>query len=765
MMMDTLWFDNLPEKWEDGLPFGNGRLAGMLWGDRSKDIVSLNHEDLWTGDFRDRECEVGSHFLPYVRDYLKRGENFKATALAAVAFGGNGGISPLPRRMDSFQPACDIVLSHDCQELVRRELSLKDGIVSSRKENLFVTAFCHCVEDIFAARWISTHPFNARLAVTREAREGVSCRYDISTETQSVVLSVDAGAGVNYSVACGVLTDGCVSTISDGFAVSQATYVTVLANIGSELRGIESELTSHGLSNDYRSLAESQSVAFSDIMGRWAFDVEDSRSAELSQLSINKRQELFRDGADDAQLVSLYARFGVYLMVSGSVLAKLPLHLQGKWNHCVYPKWNSDYHLNINLQMNYWFTDALGLDSYTRQMTDYVLSLLPKAREAAKRLYDCRGVVFPLNSDIWRNVTPESYNYAVWISGAGWLTMHFWNSFLHTGDLEYLRDYAFPFFQEVAAFYQDYVEFDEDGVAQLMPSQSPENRYEGCGYFPVSMCISSAMDVQVAHMALDIAIQSAKLLNIPEKTYAPWQRIFDKLPPFRIGGDGRLLEWDDEDKVELEKGHRHFSHLFGAFPGDIFTPEWNVLQFLAARKSLEYRLAHDGGHTGWSRAWSACLFARFQAPDKVSECFRTLIGNLSSTTLLDLHPDYHPLKKRPDKPKDDPLLFDKPVENPPMVFQIDGNLGGTAAFLEALMQCRDGHLYLLPSVPACWTAGRIGPLRTKGGHLVSFAFENGKVTKLDVTLGFAKQLVVVGLGGDGSDLLLEGAAGTKYTIR
>lgn len=763
MMMDTLWFDNLPEKWEDGLPFGNGRLAGMLWGDRDRDIISLNHEDLWTGDFKERGCEPGAHFLPYVRDYLRRGENFKATALAAVAFGGNGGISPLPRRMDSYQPACDLILSHDGQELVRRELSVRDGIVSSRKERLFVSAFCHCTEDIFAARWISTGPFDATLSVVREAQEGVFRRYDIQRNT--LVLTVDSGAGVSYQVVCKVLSDGELIPKSEGFSVQDATYITVLADIGSELRGMEAELSLHDLSEDYRSLAEKQAAAFSRIMERWVFDLEDEHSEELSRLSVNRRRDLLKSGANDAQLIASYARFGVYLMVSGSVLAELPLHLQGKWNHAVYPKWNSDYHLNINLQMNYWFTDVLGLDSYTRQMTDYVLSLLPKAREAARKLYGCRGVVFPLNSDIWRNVTPEAYNYAVWISGAGWLTMHFWNSFLHTGDLEYLRDYAFPFFKEVAEFYQDYVEFDDGGIAQLMPSQSPENRYEGCGYFPVSMCISSAMDVQVAHMALDIAIQSAKLLNHDAALFSPWQKILDNLPPFRIGSDGRLLEWDSEDKVELEKGHRHFSHLFGAFPAEIFTPEWNVSQFQAARRSLEYRLAHDGGHTGWSRAWSACLFARFREPDMVDSCFRTLVGNLSSTSLLDLHPDYHPMNKRATKPKDDPLLFSSQQEDPPMIFQIDGNLGGTAAFIEALMQYRDGLLYLLPAAPNGWTKGRIGPLRTKGGHLVSFSFENGRISKLEVTLGFARQLVVVGLGENGSDILLESPAGTKHTVR
>ncbi|MDY0288657.1 MAG: glycoside hydrolase N-terminal domain-containing protein [Sphaerochaeta sp.] len=763
--MDILWFDNLPEKWEDGLPFGNGRLAGMLWGDRTKDIVSLNHEDIWTGDFKHRECEPGAHFLPYVRDYLKRGENFKATALAAIAFGGNGGISPLLRRMDSFQPVCDIILTHDDQDLVRRDLSLKDGIVASQKEQLSVTALCHCTEDIITARWLSTNLFDATLSLVREEQEGVQSRYAIHSETGMVLLNVDAGLGVSYAVKCKVVTDGQLEARDVGFSIQNATYVTIMADIGSELRGIEAELSKHDFSQDFTQLKESQIAGFSSIMSRWAFDLEDSRSSELARISVNKRQKLLKDGADDAHLIALYARFGAYLMVSGSMLATLPLHLQGKWNHSTFPKWNSDYHLNINLQMNYWFTDVLGLDSYTRQMTDYILSLLPKAREAARRLYGCRGVVFPLNSDIWRNVTPEAYNYAVWISGAGWLMLHFWNRYQHTGDLEYLRDYAFPFFKEVAEFYEDYVQFDDDGQAQIMPSQSPENRYRGGGYFPVSMCISSAMDVQVAHMALDIAVKTAKLLDKDAAMYAPWRKILDTLPPFRIGSDGRLLEWDSEDKIEVEKGHRHFSHLFGSFPAELFSPDSNVPQFEASRKSLEYRLSHDSGHTGWSRAWGACLFARFKDPEMVDSCFRTLVGELSSTTLLDLHPDYHPQKKRPTQPKDEPLLFGKPVEDPPMIFQIDGNLGGTAAFIEALMQYRDGSLYLLPARPKSWTKGTIGPLRTKGGHIVSFSFENGTITKLEVVLGFEKQLVVVGLGEGGSDLMLTGTAGTKHTVR
>lgn len=138
------------------------------------------------------------------------------------------------------------------------------------------------------------------------------------------------------------------------------------------------------MEGEFFQLLQSQRELFAKEMQSYTLQFWDDNTPQLEQLPIEERRQRMAQGGEDAQLIGLFANFGVYLMVAGSLLAELPLNLQGKWNREINPKWNSDYHLNINLQMNYWFTDRLAMDRYTKQMTDYVLRLLPKAKQAAK---------------------------------------------------------------------------------------------------------------------------------------------------------------------------------------------------------------------------------------------------------------------------------------------------------------------------------------------------------------------------------------------
>lgn len=326
-------------------------------------------------------------------------------------------------------------------------------------------------------------------------------------------------------------------------------------------------------------------------------------------------------------------------------------------------------------------------------------------------------------------------------------------------------EYAYPFFKEVARFYEDYIVLDEDGVAQIMPSQSPENKYVGCGYFPVGMCISSAMDVQIAYDALTFAFKAARHLNVDKEDADHWEQLRDRLPDFRIGKDGRLLEWDTDDKQEIEKGHRHVSHLYGVYPTNLFTPEHRKPQFEAAYKSLEYRLAHSGGYTGWSSAWSACLYARFLRGDKVEENLHHLIVNQSFSTLLDLHPDFHPESRQMSKkPSDEPALFNKSPDRPPMIFQIDGNMGATSAVLESLVQYRDGIIYLLPALSKELSHGSVSGIRVEGGHVLDFSFKDGKITSCCITIGYEDKAKIAGFGKDGGVLTVEAEPNSKEVV-
>lgn len=733
-----LYYHNLSEKWENGLPVGNGRLAAMLWGANS-DILSLNHEWIWTGDYKQRENQKSAHFLLPVRQYLKNKDFFRANALAALAFGGNGGISPLPRRMDSYQPAGDLRIAYEKSPLETfHTLDMTNGIAESCKKfsdyTVNSSVYCDCVRNVLCYHWHSTKPASCTLQFVREAAERVAVKTVYTRNGFS--FAADLGEGVSFVVRAFMQTNGNACTAENALSICDATHFSLVLDIGTQHAGIETELAKTACYTcDDETSFSAHCAKFSEAMHRTVIALCPPND-DAAPIYCNEHIVALREsGKTDPYLLSQVARFAQYLMVSGSICADLPLHLQGKWNREIAPKWNSDYHFNINLQMNYWFSDSFCFSEYTKQMLEYVRTLLPAARKAAMDLYGCRGILYPLNSDIWANCTAESYNYAVWIAAAGWLCQHFIRYYVYTGDKAYLSEAILPFIKETIQFYEDYFTFASDGTIQIAPSQSPENKFEGGGYFPISVCTNSAMDVQVAYDTFRFAVFAAEELGTDVENCAHWHEILKHFPPFPIGKDGRLLEWDMEDKHEIEKGHRHVSHLFGVYPANLFTPETRVEQFNAARKSLDYRLAHSGGHTGWSCAWASCLFARFLDGEAVNKNLHRLVTALSSDTLLDLHPNFYPQKTN-NQHADTPALFTASVTNPPMIFQIDGNLGAAAALVEALVQVRDNVIFLLPACDKSWTHGHVKNLCLPFGNRISFAWDINGVISLSITLGF-----------------------------
>jgi len=658
-------------EFKNGLPIGNGRLAAMVCGDEKTVRLALNHEWLWRGVNRYRDFDDVSSHLDEVRKPLLEGDFLTGTRLANDYFGGAGGRSGRPCRVDPYSPAGDLLIStRGGSHLRTLDLSTGEAVVHSG--NACVRAFVSFADGFLVVKRTA----DTSVALTR-TEEDKDC--DIIIEGLS--LDCQFHGGVSFRIRAREYVHG--------------NEITLLLDIATSAN--EGELLAFPEDADYDQLFARHLPVFAAAMGPAKLDVE----LPDCDLDTDVRLANYKAGGDPAMPL-LYFEYGRYLMVSGSS-GELPLNLQGKWNEDVDPPWQSDYHLDVNLEMAYWPCNALGLHRQLDTMFNLAERYVPHGREMARKLYGCGGICFCIQTDVWGRMTPESYGWAVWIGAAAWLGSHFTRHWHYTRDEKFLRERAYPFLKEVAAFYQDYLIKRGDKYV-IVPSQSPENRFEGTGdSFPVSIGYNSAMDIQLATDTLRACLEMAEYLHEDAPLQAVWAEMLANMPALSVDSLGRLNEFDSE-RAEPEPGHRHLSHLYGLYPGEMF-PDGNPLR-AACVKSLDARLSHGGGHTGWSRSWVACLMARLGRTADFCHHLTALICDFATESLLDLHP--------------------------PRIFQIDGNMGGTAAICEALMSCEDRMVTLLGALPAEWKNGSFDHMKAPGNLDVCCRWKGGAAKEVRV---------------------------------
>jgi alpha-L-fucosidase 2 len=719
----TLWYGAPAADWEqNGLPIGNGAMGAMLMGGTAVDDIQFNEKTLWTGgpsavggyDFGLPQNSVAGD-VAKVRAMLEKDTRLEPEQVSVILGHdqiGSGAYQSFGDVMLSFADAPTAPYDY------RRWLDIEHAVAGL----VYTADGVHYTRQYFAS-----YPDGVivmRIAADKPGKISFKASFAIP-DNRSVTLGVHdgritvAGAlkdnGLKYEAQLQVIAEG--GTRSDGadgsVTVAGADAAVLILSAGTDYaphypdyRGADpheavQQRVDRAAAKTYAALLADHEKDYRALFDRVSLDIGQKMPDEPTDVLLSQ----YKDGASaaDKAMETLFFQYGRYLLIASSRAGTLPANLQGVWNHSATPPWDADYHVNINLQMNYWLADPTNISEAGIPFYDFVDGLVEPGRIAAKRILGANGWTLFLKTNIWGETGMISWPTAFWQPEAGaWLASQYYDHYRFTLDKEFLAKRAYPAMKAAAEMWLDALVVDpRDGKLVVSPSYSPEHGPFSAG---------AAMPQQIVTGLFTDTAEAAKILK-DDKFHARVEKALAKLDSgLRVGSWGQLQEWK-EDWDDPKDEHRHTSHLYALHPGHQISPLTTPKFTNAAKVSLKAR--GDGG-TGWSKAWKINFWARLFDGDHAHLMISQQLRESTLPNLLDTHPP----------------------------FQIDGNFGAAAGISEMLLQSQSGSIHILPALPAVWPQGEVRGLKARGDVTLDIIWSGGKARQITLYTGHDGQVSI-----------------------